>query len=200
MSFVRPPLRVMALENAGDVPGIISARLMLDALRVDDAAALFAYRGDPDIARFQSWQPTSIAHAREFIEALAPVRINTPDTWFQYAIRLRDGGPLIGDLGLHFPQDPDSAVELGISIAPAYQGQRFAKEALRAALDYVFRTLGKHRACASVDPRNHASMALLRGVGMRQEAHFMESLRLGNEWVDDVVFGVLSKEWPSKSV
>jgi RimJ/RimL family protein N-acetyltransferase len=48
---------------------------------------------------------------------------------------------------------------------------------------------------ASVDPRNHASIALLRRVGMRQEAHFRQSLWWRGEWVDDVIFAVLQSEW-----
>jgi len=43
-----------------------------------------------------------------------------------------------------------------------------------------------------------ASMVLLRKVGMRQEAHFRESLWVGGAWVDDVVFGVLASEWPPR--
>ncbi|MFT5059582.1 MAG: RimJ/RimL family protein N-acetyltransferase, partial [Planctomycetota bacterium] len=32
-------------------------------------------------------------------------------------------------------------------------------------------------------------------VGMRQEAHFVESLRFKGEWVDDVVWGILKSDW-----
>jgi RimJ/RimL family protein N-acetyltransferase len=59
----------------------------------------------------------------------------------------------------------------------------------------VFGQLGRHRIHASVDPRNLASMAMLRALGMRQEAHHRESLWLHGEWVDDVVFALLASEW-----
>ena len=39
--------------------------------------------------------------------------------------------------------------------------------------------------------RNEASMALLRSVGMRLEAHFRQSLFWKGKWVDDMVFGLL---------
>jgi RimJ/RimL family protein N-acetyltransferase len=38
-------------------------------------------------------------------------------------------------------------------------------------------------------------MALLQAVGMRQEAHFRESLWFHGEWADDVVFAMLAGEW-----
>jgi len=47
----------------------------------------------------------------------------------------------------------------------------------------------------SVDPRNTASMALCRSLGLRQEAHHVESYRFRGEWVDDVIFALLAREW-----
>jgi len=174
---------------------IETARLRLDALRPQDAQALFDYRANPDVARFQGWCPACIAQAADFIARQADASLGRPDSWFQRAIRLRKDGGLIGDLGIHMPGDAEGSVEVGISIAPAFQAQGYASEALRAVFERVFVGLGRHRIHASVDPRNEASMAMLRALGMRQEAHFRESLWLKGEWVDDVVFAMLAREW-----
>jgi RimJ/RimL family protein N-acetyltransferase len=171
-----------------------TARLTLDPLQSEDAGALYGYRSDPAISRYQGWHPASLEHARDFIEASQRVAFDTPDTWCQRAIRLRDSGELVGDLGLHFLAD--ATVELGISLAHPHQGRGLAAETLEAVLGCLFESLHKHRAFASVDPRNHACMKLLERVGMRKEAHFRESLWLGGEWVDDVVFAMLAREWP----
>jgi RimJ/RimL family protein N-acetyltransferase len=170
-------------------------RLQLDALRPEDAAALFAYRAAPAVARFQGWCPADVAAARAFIVAQAATPLDTPGRWCQRAIRLRIDGSLIGDLGLHLPEESTGSVEFGISIAPARQGNGYASEAMRAVFEWVFDRLDRHRMHASVDPRNLASMALLRALGMRQEAHHRESLWLHGEWVDDVVFARLAAEW-----
>ena len=172
-------------------------RLTIDALRAEDAAALFEYRADPRVSRYQGWQPHSINDALGFIETSTVVVPDKPGSWYQRAIRLRDSAMLVGDLGLHFVADPERTVEIGITIAPAHQGQGLASEALREALGYVFDDLQQHRVFASIDPRNHACMQLLERVGMRKEAHFRESLWLGGQWVDDVVFAMLAREWPA---
>lgn len=177
---------------------LTTARLRLDALHADDAEALFAYRSDPAVARFQGWCPVDLAAAREFIEAQASVMPERPDGWFQRAIRLRDGGTLIGDLGINLSEQTETSVEFGVSIAPAHQGQGYASEAVRAVFELVFGQLKRHRIHASVDPRNFGSMAMLRALGMRQEAHHRESLWLHGEWVDDVVFALLATEWRAK--
>ena len=170
-------------------------RLRLDALRPADATALFGYRGDPEVSRFQSWRPASVAEAADFIERQAVASLDMPDSWFQRAIRLREDGTLIGDLGVHMPPDAEGSVEFGVSIAPVHQGRGYACEALRMVFGLVFGQLGRHRIHASVDPRNLASLAMLRALGMRQEAHHRESLWLHGEWVDDLVFALLASDW-----
>ncbi len=172
---------------------LITARLRIDPLRPDDAAALFAVRGDPAVARYQGWRPADLAAAAAFIERQSPAAI--PVGWVQRAIRRREDGRLIGDLGVNLPGDAKDSVEFGISLLPAEQGRGYAGEALRALFDQVFGPLGRHRIHASVDPRNLACLALLRSLGMRQEAHHRESLWLHGEWVDDMVFAMLSREW-----
>ncbi len=174
---------------------ITTPRLRLDALRPADAEALFGYRGDPDVSRFQGWHPASVTEAAHFIDRQADASLDTPDSWFQRAIRLREDGALIGDLGIHLPAEAEGSVEFGVSMAPAHQGRGYACEAVRAVFGRVFGQLGRHRIHASVDPRNLASMAMLRVLGMRQEAHHRESLWLRGEWVDDVVFALLASEW-----
>jgi RimJ/RimL family protein N-acetyltransferase len=167
-------------------------RLLLDHLHPGDADALYACRADPAVARFQGWRPASVAEASALIDAQAEP---APGLWFQRAIRLRDGHALIGDLGVCLPATPGDSVEFGISLAPAHQGHGYAREALHALFHQGFDVLGWRRIHASVDPRNTACMALLQALGMRQEAHFRESLWLHGEWVDDVVFAILAREW-----
>jgi RimJ/RimL family protein N-acetyltransferase len=174
---------------------ITTPRLRLDALQAADAEALFGYRGDPDVSRFQGWRPASLAEAAAFIERQAGASLDAPGSWFQRAIRLDGERTLIGDLGIHLPAEAEGSIEFGITIAPAHQGRGYACESMRAVFELVFGRLGRHRIHASVDPRNLASMAMLRALGMRQEAHHRESLWLHGEWVDDVVFALLASEW-----
>ncbi len=177
-------------------PEIETERLLLDRLRAEDAAALFACRGDPDVARYQGWQPADEREAADFIAEQGKRPFGTPDGWNQLAIRLRASDELIGDFGIHFPPTTDDPIEFGISIMPAHQGRGYASEVMRAAIDRAFRTWGYRRVVASVDPRNTASMALCRALGMRQEAHHVESYRFRGAWVDDAVFALLVREWP----
>ena len=168
-------------------------RLWFDSLRESDAAVLFGYRSDPDVSRYQGWRPETLDEAKGFIRNQSGFAQPVPGEWFQRAIRRIGDGSLIGDLGLHLSQDRQA--EFGITLAPSAQGQGFAREALGGLFRTLFGRLDIHRVHASVDPRNAPSMALLQAVGMRQEAHFRESLWFRGEWVDDVVFAMLAQDW-----
>ena len=172
---------------------LLTPRLRMDALHESDAEALFCYRSDPVVSRYQGWRPASVEDALHFIQQQQGIELDAPDTWFQRAIRLRDADELAGDLGLHFVDD--ATVELGITLAPAHQGRGLAADALLAMLDMVFGTLRKHRVYGSVDPRNTASIRLLTGLGMRKEAHLIESVRCGDGWADDAIYALLDREW-----
>lgn len=178
---------------------IATERLTLARLVPADAPRVFAYRADPDVSRYQTWQPESLDEVRRFIDNLQSVPFDSPGTWFQFGIRLEDSGLLVGDAGVHFPRDEPHQAEIGITVAPGHQGRGIATEAVRGLLDRLFAPPAKHRVYGSVDPRNQASVALLARVGMRQEAHFRESLWLRGEWVDDLVFAILESEWTRQS-
>ena len=179
-------------------PEILTQRLSLSRLTASDAPAMYGYRCDPEVCRYQSFEPGSIEDVENFIACLRFNVFDTPGLWFQFAIRIKETGLLIGDLGTHFLGEDPRQAEIGFTLAPAYQRRGYATEAVSSILSYLFGPLHKHRVFASVDPRNAPSIALLERVGMRREAHFRESLWIKGEWVDDMVFGILESEWKSR--
>ena len=128
-----------------------TARLHIEALHEGDAVALFAYRADPEVWRYQGWRPQTLADVDSFIRTQMALNKPSPSVWFQRAIRRHEDGALIGDLGLCLA---DRQAEIGITIAPFAQGRGFAREALQALLHELFGSLDVHRVHASVDPRN----------------------------------------------
>ena len=170
-------------------------RLLLRTLRASDAEAMYAYRSDPEVARYQNWEPRSLEEIQGFIASLGEAEPGQPGAWYQVGIARCESDGLIGDLGIHVSESEPRQAEIGITLAPAFQGRGLASEALRALFGYLFLDLGLHRVHGSVDPRNRASMALLARVGMRQEAHFVESYWCKGEWTDDAVFALLAREW-----
>lgn len=175
---------------------ISTKRLTLRALESRDARRIFEYRSSSEVSRFQSWGTDSAHVIESYIMDLGVVVPGTPGRWYQIGITLSPT-ELIGDCGFRVLENEPRQVEIGIALAPEYQKQGYATEALRALLDYLFVKLGKHRVYGSVDPSNLSSIKLLQRVGMREEARFIKSLWFNGEWVDDVIYAILASEWNS---
>lgn len=174
-------------------------RLIIRGLTTADAEAMHAYRSRQEVARFQSWQPQSLEQVIELIKRIKPENFNCDGEWYQVGITLKEDLKLIGDLGIQISSRDSRLAEVGITVHPQYENKGYGREALSALLNLLLYKLGKHRVTASVDPRNLASMALMKRVGLRQEGHFIKSIWLKDTWVDDVIFAALKNDWPNST-
>ncbi len=173
-------------------------RAVLRDPRAADAQAMFAYRTDPQVTRYQTWIPASVDELQAMIAAQARSAPYAPGAWHQLAIEAAETGALAGDCGIRRDvEDPRQAV-FGISLATAHHGRGYATDAVRALLEIAFGSLALHRVTLSVDPRNVRSIALAERTGFRREAHHRESLWTGGEWLDDVIYAMLRREWDSR--
>ncbi|MBL4931605.1 GNAT family N-acetyltransferase [Clostridium paridis] len=172
---------------------ISTERLILRGLRISDAEAIFKYRSNPRIFKFQNWKPKTIEEVTEFINEKIAKTPNVPGTWYQLGILLKEADELIGDIGIHFIDNLQA--EIGFTLSLEYQGKGYATESIIGAINYLFNDLKKHRIIASVDPRNIKSTALIERIKMRKEGHFKKSIWFNNEWADDVIYAILEEEW-----
>jgi aminoglycoside 6'-N-acetyltransferase len=177
-------------------------RLLLRRFRPDDLPALLAYRNDADLARFQGWNfPLSEGEARSFIAQNAVAPLVEPGGGLQIALALAQSDELLGDLYFALCGGEGQQATIGYTLARPFHGLGYATEAVRGLLGLAFEQLGLHRVVASVDPRNGASVALLERLGMRREAHFVQSYydAVYAEWADEYCYGLLRQEWPRRS-
>jgi RimJ/RimL family protein N-acetyltransferase len=174
-------------------------RLCLRSMRLEDAADVARYRSDPEVARFQTWEPRDVTEVVAFVRSQLVLQPNTPGSWYQLTIVKRLEGTVIGDCGLHFPDHETDQAEVGITLDRTYHRQGYATEALAAVLSYLLDDLGKHRVYARVDPRNQASISLLERLGMRYEGRLRETVRLRGEWADDLMYAILAHEGRPRS-
>jgi RimJ/RimL family protein N-acetyltransferase len=176
---------------------LTSERLVLRRFRRADLAAFVAYRSDPEIARYQSWEaPYRPGQARRFLAELEATHPDTPGEWFQFAVALRANDRLIGDCAAHVRADDPRQAEIGFTLAAEHQGQGYATEAVRRLLDYLLVERDKHRVSATCDDRNLRSIAVLERAGMRREGRLLESTWAKGEWTSDLLYAVLRRDWP----
>lgn len=165
---------------------------------VEDAEAIYNYRSDPIVNRYQGFIPTTILEVQEFIECRISPEIDVPGTWFQLVILEKASGQIIGDVGVHFLDSGNCQCEIGYTLDSNYQGRGYATEAVSAIITFLMEKLNKRRIIATMDPRNTRSIQLVERLGFRREAHFRESVYYNNEWCDDLVYAILKDEWRTR--
>ena len=141
--------------------------MTLRRLAASDLRAFQAYRGDPDVGRYQGWLPMTDAEAGVFLEHMAAAEPFVPGAWFQFGIADRNSSVLIGDIGVCVAPDGEHA-EIGFTLQAASQGRGLGFEAVRAVVDLLLDRVKVPRVVAITDARNLPSIRLLERVGMRR--------------------------------
>ena len=103
-----------------------SERLILRRFKASDLAPFLAYRNDPEVARYQTWDSYTEREAAAMIEELGSLQPGTPGEWFQFAIELKKTGALIGDCALKAEEDGRQA-EVGFTLSREHQGKGYAE-------------------------------------------------------------------------
>ena len=174
---------------------IESERLILRRFRDSDLVPFVAYRNDPEVARYQSWDSLDEQEARAFLREMGSAQPGVPGEWFQFAVESKETGGLVGDCALQVDGQEPYKAEIGFTLAQEHQGNGYASEAVARLLDYAFDDLGLHRVVAIADCRNEPSWALLERVGLRREGHFLQSIWFKGGWSDEYLYAVLKDEW-----
>lgn len=169
---------------------IATERLVIDRLAPADAPALAAYRSEPDVARYQSWDaPYPLERAEAFIAADAKDAAGAPGTGVNLAVRL--DGALVGDVYVSVPSVPGVPAEVGVTLAPAGQGRGLATEAVGAVVHSLLAATTVQVVQAYIDHRNAASLALFERLGFRR----VEVLRVEPEGFEEVRLTVEAASW-----
>lgn len=160
---------------------ITTERLILRAARPDDLADVHSFLCDEAGALYWSGPAhTDIEQSRDWLNSMmAAPEEQRPDFLIEHQ------GRVIGKAGCF------CLPEIGYRIRSDYWGQGLAREAMVALLPW----LAEHRPeidhlIADVDPRNEASIRLLKSLGCgapRFEAHTIET-HLG--WCDSLYFTI----------
>ena len=175
-----------------------SPRIVLRHFRDADLPSFLAYRNDPEIAKYQSWESLNEQEAHTFVQEQKTLQPGVPGAWFQLAIELKETGRLVGDCGLKIHQQDTQQAEIGFTLSRDYQSKGLASETVSCLLDYAFIQLGLHRIIAVTDCQNAPCVALLERLGLRREGHFLQNVWFKGMWGDEYLYAILKDEWLQK--
>jgi aminoglycoside 6'-N-acetyltransferase len=146
---------------------LVTERLYLRRSRPEDAETISEYRTDPDVHRYQGWERTDPDGVRAEIREMQSRSPGESGGWVQLSVEEREGGRLVGDVGLSPAEDEPGVIKVGYTIAPASQGKGYATEAIVALVAYAFDALGAEVVRAYASAENVASLRVAEKAGMR---------------------------------
>lgn len=144
---------------------IEAGAVRLRALDPADVEDFLAYRGDPEVARYQGWQPGGREAALTFLRDAVPPPWDEGD-WAQIGIARTEDDRLVGDIGLL--REGVAQVQLGFTLSRGAQGRGWARIAVGTCIDTLLVPLGIARLRGITDSRNTPSLRLLQRLGFEQ--------------------------------
>jgi [ribosomal protein S5]-alanine N-acetyltransferase len=184
----------MITDLLKNLPDLQTPRLLLRKLRMEDAADMFEYAQDAEIAASGLWLPyTKLQQSADDIAAdLKAYEVGTALDW---AVEHGADRKMIGRINLGDYHRRDQRADLGYAYNRRYWGQGYATEAARAVLAFAFGSLGLNRVGAVVLPDNLGSITVLTRLGFQQEGVQRQFTQLRGRPEDLLCFSLLRAEW-----
>jgi len=181
--------------NIPDFP-ISTDRLSLRLFEPGDLDGLYTYLSLPDSQRYLDAPVRDIGEARAELSTLRQhKRLSRPGETLSLAVCTDKDDCLVGHVSLKWTDATASQAELRFLFDPRHSSQRYASEAVGAALDLAFGALQMHRVFVRSSARHTATVKLLKALGMRLEAHYREHALFQGEWDEELHFAILDREW-----
>jgi [ribosomal protein S5]-alanine N-acetyltransferase len=198
------------MTETRNFPLIETERLLLTIPDVDAAPRMLDYVRE-NREHFAPWSPPEPAgyYTEQFWEQFWRDYFQMAGRQFEQDLALRLSfffrddiqGRVIGDCNFtNFVRGPFQACYLGYKISKRAEGQGLMREALGAAINYVFETLRLHRIMANYVPTNERSGRLLRRLGFTVEGYARDYLLVGGVWRDHVLTSLTNTELKPEDV
>lgn len=190
---VRPDV----LAVFGDLPELLTPRIRLRRMKLDDADDLFAYATDPEVTRHTSWQPhRSIEESRELLARVVG-RYERGEV-ANWGVEHRLDGRFIGTAGYMRWDVEDRRAEVGYAMAPAYWGQGLMTEALGAIIAFGFEQMQLNRIEARCAAENSGSYRVMEKAGMAFEGTLRERYVVDGAFIDIKLYSILRREYEQR--
>jgi len=168
-------------------------RLILREFCDADFDALLEMHSHPETVRYEPQKGAE--GVRAYLEGAARAALAAPRTHYRFAVTIRPGDTARGLVGLAMNFDMTRDWEIGWMIHPDEWGKGYASEAARRVLEFAFAELNAHRVIAFCDAENRTSERVMQKLGMRCEAHMLQTRLLRGEWHDELLYAILESEW-----
>ncbi len=176
------------------MPVLESARLILRAMKRDDAEDMFEYSHRDDVTKYLLWEPhPDVNYTRRYL-SFATSKYKSGG-FYDWAIIWKENQKMIGTCGFTTIDTKNQSCQIGYVVNPNYQGRGIATEAVRRVTDFAFNTLGLIRVSAEYMSENSTSRRVMEKAGMKYEGTHRSCLWVKGRFESVGVCAALRSEW-----
>jgi RimJ/RimL family protein N-acetyltransferase len=172
-------------------------RMIIRRFLPTDLEDAYEILSDPEVAKYEYWDAFDREDTREDLEVQGAVVPGTCGVWNEFAVELKDGGKMIGNISFKMEDADQRQAEMGFHFNRKFHGRGYGKEAVIGLIEYLWK-LGAHRIWAVSDTRNENSWKMMEKLGMRREGHMIHNCFVKGEWADEYLYALLEKEWRAR--
>ena len=175
-------------------PTLITERLCLRPLTIDDAADIFEYASNPEIATYTVWYPhVTLQDSQIFVQSILDQYEKGEIA--AYGIEKKKKKKVIGTCGFIEYDKNHYKAELAYALSPNYWGQGIATEAAKACIRYGFEILQLNRIEAGCHASNAQSERVMKRLGMQYEGTLRKDMFVKGTYRDTKVYSILREEY-----
>ncbi len=155
----------------------------------------------PELAAFLPWANENYSRSvtQQFIR-------DSVSAWhesraFDFAIR-RDAEPdfHLGNVSIWYVSRANAIGEVGYWVRTETARRGICTEAVARILRFGFEELALHRIVVRIAVGNRGSERVAEKLGFRLEGTLRDEVRVGAEWMDHTIWGLLDREWRTEQV
>lgn len=169
-------------------PDIVTSRLTLRTMTVDDVPALREWM--PDKALYKYWGKNAGKADKD--PSLLFAHPEKPTKSFHYGIALNDTGKVIGEIWVYLIEN-DRMGKVAFRIAESEKNKGYATEALKAMVEFCFANTELQRLWSDVAVENVGSYRVMEKCGFFREGMIRQG-KMVSTYCDYYIYGLLKSD------
>jgi len=194
----RPVAGAVSSDWRMALPVMAGSTITLRELEVTDAPALFAMLTPEEVSRFISPPPTTVAGFEKFILWARAER--AAGRYVCFAVVPHGMQTAVGLFQVRQLEPGFATAEWGFALGSSFWGSGIFIEGGEMVVNFAIETLGVSRLEARAAVANGRGNGALRKLGAVQEGVLRRSFLKDGQFLDQMLWSILSEEWQGKAV
>ena len=175
------------------LPTLTARQVTLREAATSDLRPLMDLLSIGDASRFGIDEPISELAVQQLLARAQRERAG--GTGFLYAVTIGSTRAVVGLVQVRQLDLGFESAEWECTLTPSWRGTGVFVEVARLIGSFAFGAVGAHRLEARVPVQNGRANGALRKLGAVQEGVLRQSVRRGDEYVDQVLWSLLKEDW-----